>query len=241
MRLSIVAAVFLASVASASGADLPVHGPVYTKAPSPAVFSWTGFYVGGNAGVAVNSSNYELDPTGCFLTGCGVGGVAANPDRTFTSNFGHATFTGGGQAGYNWRYRENLLAGIEADINYNGINESNNGRVPLTGPLTGGFPPVAQSQRLDWFGTVRARIGFLPSDRWLVYATGGLAYGQVSAATNVHFLSTTDQYVGSASVTRFGWVVWWVAALNGLSPANGRPKPSSSTSISARSTMWTRA
>lgn len=204
-KLLIAAAISLAAVAVASAADLPVGGPVYTKAPPPAVFSWTGFYIGGNAGAAFDHSSYDLDPTGCFLTGCGRGGVVANPFRTFTSNFNQAAFTGGGQAGYNLQYRRSWLVGIEADINYNGVDELNSGRVPLTGSLAGGFPPVSQSQRFDWFGTVRARVGFLPSDRLLVYATGGLAYGHMNAATNVLFLSTTDQYVGSTSMTRLGW------------------------------------
>jgi outer membrane immunogenic protein len=218
VRLLIATAISLAAVAGGSAADLPVRGPVYAKSPPPAVFSWTGFYIGGNAGVAINNSSYQLDPTGCFLTGCGVGGVAANAFRTFTGNFNRSNFTGGGQVGYNLQYGGHWLAGIEADINYNGVNDSFNGRVPLTGLLNGGLPPVAQSQHFDWLGTVRARVGFLPSDRLLVYATGGLAYGHVSAATNVLFISTTDQYAGSASVTRFGWTAGggaeWVIAGN---------------------------
>jgi outer membrane immunogenic protein len=205
MKKLVIATAISCAAAGACAADLPVTRSVHTKAPPPAVLSWTGFYIGGNAGVAINHSSYELDPTGCFLTGCGVGGVAANPFRTFTGKFSSGAFTGGGQVGYNLQYGRSWLAGIEADINYNGLNESRNGRVPLTGLLSGGLPPVAQSQRFDWFGTVRARVGFLPSDRLLVYATGGLAYGHVSAATNVLFISTTDQYVGSASVTRLGW------------------------------------
>jgi outer membrane immunogenic protein len=32
---------------------------------------------------------------------------------------------------------------------------------------------------IDWFGTVRARLGYLVSDQLLLYATGGLAYGRV--------------------------------------------------------------
>ncbi len=205
-KLLTAAAMSLAGMASAWAADLSAGGPLYTKAPPITVFSWTGLYVGGNAGVAINNSSYELDPTGCFVTtGCGVGGVAANPDRTFRGSFSGTGFTGGGQVGYNLQYDNNWLAGIEADFNYNGLNQTNSGRIPLTGVLSGGAPPVSQSQSVDWFGTVRARIGFLPSNRWLVYGTGGLAYGHVSAATNVFFISTTDQYAGSPSVTRIGW------------------------------------
>ncbi|MFX8782067.1 hypothetical protein ABTM76_19245, partial [Acinetobacter baumannii] len=41
------------------------------------------------------------------------------------------------------------------------------------------------SIRLQWFGTARARVGFLPTDRLLVYGTGGLAYGQTEARASV--------------------------------------------------------
>jgi outer membrane immunogenic protein len=58
---------------------------------------------------------------------------------------------------------------------------------------------------MDWFGTVRGRAGFLPAPTWLIYGTGGLAYGHVSSASDVSFTSTTDVYNGSASTTRTGW------------------------------------
>ncbi len=190
----------LAAVTGAVAADLPV----YTKAPPRAVFSWTGFYVGANAGVAIDGSAYELDPTGCFLTGCGFDGVAANPGRTFTGAFRQAALTGGAQAGYNLQAGAAWLAGIEADTNYNGIDESFSGRVPLGAPLVG-TTPLTQTQRVGAFGTVRARVGFVPSERLLLYATGGLAFGEINAASNVRFLVTTDQYAGSASVVRAGW------------------------------------
>jgi opacity protein-like surface antigen len=41
--------------------------------------------------------------------------------------------------------------------------------------------------KIDWFGTVRGRLGLLVSDQLLIYGTGGLAYGRVavSGGTNV--------------------------------------------------------
>ena len=32
---------------------------------------------------------------------------------------------------------------------------------------------------MDWFGTLRGRAGYVVHEDWLLYATGGLAYGQV--------------------------------------------------------------
>jgi outer membrane immunogenic protein len=47
VSIAIVSAITLTQMATA--ADLPRKAPAYTP-PPPAVFSWTGFYVGGNAG-----------------------------------------------------------------------------------------------------------------------------------------------------------------------------------------------
>ena len=58
----------LASIASA--ADLPARAPVYKAAPPVAAYSWTGFYVGANAGYAWGHSNttssFHLPSTGCM-------------------------------------------------------------------------------------------------------------------------------------------------------------------------------
>ena len=41
------------------------------------------------------------------------------------------------------------------------------------------------SERLSWFGTVRASPGAEPSDRLLVYVTGGLGHGEVQSGVSV--------------------------------------------------------
>jgi outer membrane immunogenic protein len=212
LNFAFVFCMLAGGVVGASGgaraADMAVKAPVY-KAPPVAVSDWTGWYVGLNAGGAIDNSRYELDPTGCFLTGCGVGGVAANPNRTFFGKFNNAAFTGGGQVGYNWQVGT-WLWGLETDINYDGLSQTNSANTILTGPLAGANTLTSVSQRLDWFGTVRGRIGFVPSPTWLLYATGGLAYGHVSSSTNVLFPITCcggDNYVGSGSTVRAGWTV----------------------------------
>ena len=40
---------------------------------------------------------------------------------------------------------------------------------------------VAAEHKLNWFGTARSRIGVLPTDSILLYATYGVAYGQVQS------------------------------------------------------------
>jgi outer membrane immunogenic protein len=52
-------------------------------------------------------------------------------------------------------------------------------------PPTPTMGAVGFAQQLQWFGTARARLGFTPADRWLVYATGGLAYGEINTDATV--------------------------------------------------------
>ena len=56
-------------------------------------------------------------------------------------------------------------------------------------PGTPGTPAITglikHQNKLPWFGTFRGRIGFTPAERWLVYATGGLAYGEVDTVDSL--------------------------------------------------------
>ena len=81
---------------------------------------------------------------------------------------------GGGQIGYNWQglfgYSPWVI-GIEADIQGAGISDS-------VSDVLG-----SQENSLNWFGTVRGRIGYAAGPA-LIYATGGFAYGEVQAKGN---------------------------------------------------------
>ncbi|MGH7302354.1 MAG: hypothetical protein ACRELZ_03625 [Candidatus Rokuibacteriota bacterium] len=73
---------------------------VWSAPASGADYSWTGFYLGLNAGAGFNASSYTLTPAGAFLTG---GFPATNPQRTDSADLGGAAFSGGLQGGYNWQ------------------------------------------------------------------------------------------------------------------------------------------
>lgn len=74
----------------------------------------------------------------------------------------------GGQLGYNYQFG-NLVVGVEGDLNWSWMNGN---RTPAAGVATRGS--------LEWFGTLRGRIGF-GADRALIYATGGYAGGEVKS------------------------------------------------------------
>lgn len=205
MSMGIAAVALLGTGALA--ADLPVK--TYTKAPVyvEPVYNWTGFYVGGNAGYSWGRAGTDGTETGTqsvseFVAFSGVlvpGFPVVTPLAT-TPLTGRANvngFVGGGQAGYNWQFNKTWLFGLEADIQ--GSDERGSADVCAVAGCAIGTGLFTANYKLDWFGTARGRIGFLPTDRVLLYATGGLAYGEVSATAPLIPLSW-----GS---TRAGWTV----------------------------------
>jgi outer membrane immunogenic protein len=200
---AIASVLLVGGMGTALAADLPVKAPPLAVGP---VYNWTGFYVGLNAGGAWNDARDDVYPTGCFLTNVACGGGAPNnPLRSDSVRLSGSGFTGGGQAGYNWQVG-NWLVGIEGDISYVGINDSNSINRPVALPLVGNFVH-SETDKNDWLGTLRGRFGVTVTPSFLLYATGGLAFGQVRSATAVSFTSTPDVYAGSADTTRAGWTV----------------------------------
>jgi outer membrane immunogenic protein len=183
LKSVLVASVACAVAAPAMAADLSAR-PIY-KAPAPvgaAVFSWTGFYIGGNIGAKWGRFDETLS--------------SPNTSVAFSRGDSNTEFVGGGQIGYLWQTGQ-FVFGIEGDIDATRLRDS-------VAVGTGAFPFVAGdslSVRNDWQSSVRGRIGWA-FDRVLVYATGGGAWGN---------LKTTGTFPPSLPVstdkTVFGWSV----------------------------------
>jgi outer membrane immunogenic protein len=109
-----------------------------------------------------------------------------------------ASWLGGAQAGYNWQ-RSSLVYGLEADISALHLNSQLN--TALQGPFA--FPPANANTDIDWYGTLRGRIGW-SSGPALFYATGGLAYGHVEL--NSSFSADGQSLSGQTSSVKTGWV-----------------------------------
>jgi outer membrane immunogenic protein len=157
----------------ASAADLPIReAPPAPMIQAVPIFTWTGFYIGVNAGAGWRDNNQES----VFLTGPGIPGGLEGGILFFPNNGNDAVFVGGGQIGYNLQIGS-FVVGVETDIQWADTDDGQNA-VFIPGP---GFPagatfiPGSFEIGQDWFGTVRARAG-VAFDRFLVYATGGLAY-----------------------------------------------------------------
>jgi len=172
-----LAAVVAVGFASSSfAADMPAKGPVYKAPVAAPVYSWTGVYIGVNGGYA-GTGNREVtftpnDPLAAL--GClGVGGGACTRPSSANLRGGF----GGIQVGYNLQFGRNWLLGVETDFNGSGIRGSGTAApFQFIGGSTANF---TTEQDIKWFGTVRARLGYLPTESLLFYATGGFAYARV--------------------------------------------------------------
>jgi len=192
----ILTTAILALASQAVAADLP------RKSIAPIIampaFTWTGFYVGLNAGYAFGDGNAQTIGTPAFQTliapGIVPGSLNTKPDG----------FIGGGQIGYNAQFGA-FVAGVEADIQYTDVKKTSSftGVAVLGTQLT-----TTASSEIEYFGTVRGRLGFAAFDRLLVYGTGGLAYGGVKTNGSVTGVQAPVlQWTGRDSDTKVGYVV----------------------------------
>jgi outer membrane immunogenic protein len=147
----------------------PGYGPAaYTP------FTWSGFYLGVQAGYGWGTTDATSRP----LTG--------GPTTAFS--YDTSGFLGGMHAGFNWQ-TGNFVLGVETDIEGAGIDGSG------LGTFGGGH-----ITNIDWLGSFRGRVG-IASGSALFYLTGGLAYGgvtieQTAGAGFAPFVSNSDWRTG---------------------------------------------
>jgi outer membrane immunogenic protein len=190
MKRALLAASALAACAFAAPAfAAPANTP-----------NWGGFYAGVNAGFGGDKFDYPAS------------GSYAYSDTTVTGA-GQASqtssgFLGGGQLGYNYQAPAGWVVGAEADIDGTGIK----GETALSGSLAGAYAGTGSASiksNLDYLGTVRVRVGYPIADgRFMPYATGGVAFGQVKSSASVDIKSdssTLFAFDASRTSTRTGW------------------------------------
>jgi outer membrane immunogenic protein len=191
-----VAAISVLAAGGAPAADLPSRpAPAPYRAPPvvpPPVFSWTGFYVGGNVGYGWASRTADVT----FLN------VTTRLD---SENLKGAV--AGGQVGFNWQTGP-LVLGVEADTQWSGQKASF------------GLAGVAATDRINTFATVRGRVGFA-ADRVLFYGTGGWARATwrtdltVPGAGSANYSISRNGWAAGAGVEgAFAWN--WTAKLEYL-------------------------
>jgi outer membrane immunogenic protein len=146
MRSIIIACGITALATSAMAADLPVKAP-----PPPApVYTWTGCYIGGNVGWARTESRLRIN---------------GFEDGRLSSD----GFAGGGQIGCDLQFpNSNWLIGIRGMFDAMSSNDDDHFSVL--------FPADRFHNRSRSFATINGRVGYLWSQTFLVYATGGWGF-----------------------------------------------------------------
>jgi outer membrane immunogenic protein len=168
-----------AVITSTSGFAAPLTTP-------PPFYSWAGPYLGLSGGFVWGHSN-QTDPGFFIPTGGGGGGGLG--DGSFSLNGGLI----GGGGGYNLQYGQ-WVFGLETDYSWADITGSSSG-------CGAAFISHTCSTQVDSLGTFRGRMGYTLGTQgtWLLYATGGLAYGELKGSDSLFNASGSD--------FRAGWTV----------------------------------
>jgi outer membrane immunogenic protein len=181
-----------ASILGCIGTSAFADGMVGSVAAPCCEAPFAGLYVGGTVGYA----NQKVDVDNYTIV------------RSFDDKDGGVTF--GGYVGYNWQACcSPFVFGVEADFNFNGAKPTAYDIEP--GVFENPTETTSLESRIDFFGTLRARLGYVIHDNVLVYATGGLAYADVK-----HELFDDCVGCGNSSFnfgpygqTNSGWKAGW--------------------------------
>ena len=142
------------TVTAVHAADMPRRPAMPAKAPPPYVapaYSWTGLYLGLNAGYGWGRSEWMS------------GGVS-------TGRFNADGAMVGGTLGYNMQMGQ-WVTGVEGDVAWSDMRGDTS-----SGLCVG----VVCETRNNWLGTARGRFGYA-FNRVLPYVTGGVAVGDIKA------------------------------------------------------------
>jgi outer membrane immunogenic protein len=205
MRVLLGSIAAIAIITSASAADLPPRPPAPAPVMAP-VWNWNGFYIGVNGGYSWGRASRDVNffnPLNGLLIASGSGGGRNMDGGLF-----------GGQIGYNWQ-TSNWVFGIETDAQWTGQKGSTNVLCAVAGCFPTAVVPGAGvgaslTDKLEWFGTFRGRVGVAVVPSVLLYATGGAAYGTLKTDLDLSGFTAAGVPVfvsGSTSNTKFGWTV----------------------------------
>ena len=161
------------------------------KAPPMAPATWSGFYLGAHGGYGWGHDPFSTNEE-----------IFTTPDVVL-SNINSGGWLGGFQAGANWQM-DRWVTGAEIDLSASGIKGSVAGSA-VSGTTT---ETDSQTDKFDYLGSGRARLGFLPMQNLLLYGTGGLAWTRFVQSTDVVTMTPgiTTETITSTPSWRWGWV-----------------------------------
>lgn len=201
---------------NAMGADPVAPEPYVAPVAVAPAFSWTGFYVGLNAGAVWGEHDADIEGE--------PGEEAFDHDfRGYADDLGSesdTSFIGGAQIGVNRQFNQFVL-GIEGDIQWTGLDAefSDTRQLPSTRYPDDGHPQrnvtSTVSTETEWLATIRGRAGVALDGSFgvplLLYATGGVAFANVDVNTTHLALNTGGSLStfssSSDDQTHTGWTI----------------------------------
>jgi len=198
MKQTILSLLLASAALPAMAADMPLKAPPARIAP---VTDWTGFYIGVHGGYG-----WGRDP----FVESDLAGISADFQINGIKSKG---FVIGGQFGHNWQWGS-WVGGVEIDVSSTGIKGSSSRS--LSGTIEEGVTVTetrARNDKFDMLGSARGRLGFLPTQNFWLYGTGGLAWTQFTqgetdtSVTSLGTQSITDTETAEHTDWRFGFAV----------------------------------
>jgi opacity protein-like surface antigen len=210
----------------------------------------------GNLQQATTTTTPLFDGLGQFFPGTTPSGSTAGANSGVAS-LNQSGPIGGFQFGYNWQFSPLIVFGLEADIQgaaisgrgentgtstesfagtstfFKSVTTANSAEALMASftnaAITASGDDLVTSE-VNWLGTVRGRLGYLVTPNLLLYATGGLAYGGVSASdsltTNFNNLSADSFALAYAQASGTAPTVT-------VSPTTAGPNPVANASATA--------
>src|SRR5205807_2255943 len=184
-------ALSLGLVNAGSAADMAVKARPQIVDPGT---NWSGFYIGGNLGGGWSTTRFDGIPvTGDHFL------LATSSFSTGNSNSGD--WVGGVQAGYNWQF-DRIVLGIEGT--YSGSGVKNSTGLVVDPRFTN--ENIQLNSKITQYATIVGRLGFAPTNDWLLYGKGGYATARIETNPQDFFpLPATLQHFSSAAAWHNGW------------------------------------
>ena len=198
-RISICAATGAMSLLTNSAILAADLGLKDTATPAPALYDWTGLYIGGHTAYAWGTSNWAASTIGGDVFARGSLDFA-QPINSFSES---GSFFNGAQVGYNFMLANRFVIGAEADFSapsFPSVEGLSVGGVTALASPAGGLQTYSESVLNS--GTIRGRIGYVPA-MWpgiLLYATGGFAWTYDQLA-----LIQANGFEEDSVLFRMGW------------------------------------
>lgn len=194
-RLLLAGSSLLVLAGPALAADLPS-----VKAPPPAIAaSWAGFYLGVHGGYGWSKDEFSQSDNFALAARQHINGVKSQG----------AVY--GGHAGYNWQFGR-AVTGLEIDLSATGIKGDNS--ISEVTPTGGGATrtlTLGLAEKVQYLGSARARLGWLPTDNLLLYGTAGLAWERLDSTASRLLVDSppaplSDLTTTKSAIDKFGWV-----------------------------------